>query len=272
MKVRGFFKTALARQVAEAVYIRRRGGEGAILNSKGEFSRSHIPRLQVPEEDQGAENTERELSAKILKEQDIQWEQNRSRELGDRAILGPKSSPLKRSKEQEDEIPAKKSKRRRKLQHGVLVNWGELPSNQGASAGAPLTPEYREPDRMEQEPDIGGSRFPASNQDPGAIQDWRTLSMEQSRITNYYPAACPTDWPIQDNLADGCRTPSLTENVISIGETTEENDQQDVTVTGGGITRDNDQDALVSANTVQSRYKGNTFEHYEYNAICGGEH
>ena len=253
MKVIKHYKTALARQIAEAVRIRRRGGEGAILNSKGEFSRSHIPRLQVPEEDQGAENTERELSAKILKEQDIQWEQNRSRELGDRAILGPKSSPLKRSKEQEDEIPAKKSKRRRKLQHGVLVNWGELPSNQGASAGAPLTPDYREPDRLEQEPDIGGSRFPSSNQDPGATQDWRTLSVEQSRITDYYPAARPTDWPIQDNLADGCTTPpSHTENVISIGEITEENDQQDVTITGGGITRDKDPDVLVSVNTDQS--------------------
>ena len=253
MKVRGFFKTALARQVAEAVYIRRRGGEGAILNSKGEFSRSYIPRLQVPEEDQGAENSERELSATILKEQDIQWEQSRSRELGDRAILGPKSSPLKRSKEQGEEIPAKKNKRRRKLQHGVLVNWGELPSNNGASVGAPLTPEYREPDRLEQEPDIGGSRSPSNSQDPGANQDWRMPSMEQSRITQYYPAANSTEWPIQDNQADGCiPTPSRTENVISIEETPRDNDQQDVTVPSGGMMRDDDQDVPVIVNTEQN--------------------
>ena len=51
MKVKGQFRTALARQVAEAVWIRRRGGEGAILNSKGEFCRSYIPRLQVVEEE-----------------------------------------------------------------------------------------------------------------------------------------------------------------------------------------------------------------------------
>ena len=51
MKVKGFYKTALARQVSEAVHIRRRGGEGAILNSRGEFSRCYIPRLQVVEEE-----------------------------------------------------------------------------------------------------------------------------------------------------------------------------------------------------------------------------
>ena len=106
---------------------------------------------------------------------------------------------------------------------------------------------------MEQEPDIGVSRCPSSIQDPGANQDWRTLSVEQSRITDYYPAARPTDWPIQDNLAEGCiPTPSQTENVISIDETTEENDQQDVTIIGGGIIRDNDQDVPVSVNTEQS--------------------
>ena len=39
MKVVKHFKTALARQVAEAVRIRRRGGEGAILNLRGELNR-----------------------------------------------------------------------------------------------------------------------------------------------------------------------------------------------------------------------------------------
>ena len=45
-----YFRTALARQVGEAVRIRRRGGEGALLNSKGEFNRSKIPRLTIQEE------------------------------------------------------------------------------------------------------------------------------------------------------------------------------------------------------------------------------
>ena len=44
-------KTALNRQVKEAVRIRRRGGENNILNSRAEFNRCHIPRLVVEEED-----------------------------------------------------------------------------------------------------------------------------------------------------------------------------------------------------------------------------
>ena len=44
-------RSALSRQVREAVRIRRRGGAGQILNSKSEFNRCHIPRLVVEEED-----------------------------------------------------------------------------------------------------------------------------------------------------------------------------------------------------------------------------
>ena len=47
MRVVKFHKSALSRQTGEAVRIRRRGGEGAVLNSKGEFNRSFIPRLQL---------------------------------------------------------------------------------------------------------------------------------------------------------------------------------------------------------------------------------
>ena len=40
-------RTALARQVSEAVRIGRRGGAGAVLNSKAEYNRCHIPRLRM---------------------------------------------------------------------------------------------------------------------------------------------------------------------------------------------------------------------------------
>ena len=46
MKVVKFHKTALKRQVGEAVRIRRRG---EVLNSKGEFNRCSITRLTLPE-------------------------------------------------------------------------------------------------------------------------------------------------------------------------------------------------------------------------------
>ena len=47
MRVVRFCKTPLSRQIGEAVRIRRRGGEGSILNSKAEYSRCRIPRLVV---------------------------------------------------------------------------------------------------------------------------------------------------------------------------------------------------------------------------------
>ena len=47
-----FYKTALSRQIGEAGRIRRRGGAGAILNSKSEFSRCKIPRLVLEEIDE----------------------------------------------------------------------------------------------------------------------------------------------------------------------------------------------------------------------------
>ena len=45
-------KSALSRQVAEAVRIMRRGGEGAVLKSRAEYNRSHIPRLHVEKRDE----------------------------------------------------------------------------------------------------------------------------------------------------------------------------------------------------------------------------
>ena len=70
MKVVKFYKTALARQVAEAVCIRRRGREGAILNSRGEFNRCYIPRLKVEEEepDNTVETKNREHNMKLLRD------------------------------------------------------------------------------------------------------------------------------------------------------------------------------------------------------------
>ena len=51
MRAVSYHRSALSRQAAEAVRIMRRGGEGAILNSRGEFNRCFIPRLMLIEED-----------------------------------------------------------------------------------------------------------------------------------------------------------------------------------------------------------------------------
>ena len=53
-KVVSYHRTALNRQIKEAVRIRRRGEASSILNSKAEFNRCYIPRLVVEQEDEGA--------------------------------------------------------------------------------------------------------------------------------------------------------------------------------------------------------------------------
>ena len=55
MKPVRFFKTALSRQLAEALRIQERG-EGVVLNSKAEYNRSKIGRLTLGEEDQRTQN------------------------------------------------------------------------------------------------------------------------------------------------------------------------------------------------------------------------
>ena len=52
LRVVKYHKSALSRQTAEAVRIRRRGGEGAVLNSRAEFNRCFIPRLRLVGEDE----------------------------------------------------------------------------------------------------------------------------------------------------------------------------------------------------------------------------
>ena len=192
MKVRGYYKTALARQVAEAVMIRRRGGEGAILNSRGEFNRSYIPRLQIEEEREGA-NEElvktREQTNKLLRDQDGSWEQQKARELGNEAILGPKSSPQKRiaDMEQEEQAPTGNKRRRRKLKHGLIEEgWGEQPDQ------PELTPAPREPAPTEVE-----QQHPCYREQASTTREEQTWSrppleraLNQTKLTGYFnPAA-----------------------------------------------------------------------------------
>ena len=61
MRVVSHHRSALERQVSEAVRIRRRGGAGNILNSRAEFNRCHIPRLVVEEEDTDTKQKRKEV-------------------------------------------------------------------------------------------------------------------------------------------------------------------------------------------------------------------
>ena len=78
-------RNALSRQIGEAVKISRRGGEGAILNAKGEYNRCHITRLTLGEEedppgrkqDEGGEGEE---STSWILSQGANWESRKTKE------------------------------------------------------------------------------------------------------------------------------------------------------------------------------------------------
>ena len=83
IRVVGSHRTALARQVSEAVRIRRRGGMGSILNSKAEYNRCHIPRLKVEEGEEAKNRKElskesREQTARVLDMEQRNWEQKKT--------------------------------------------------------------------------------------------------------------------------------------------------------------------------------------------------
>ena len=84
-------RTALNRQIKEAVSIRRRGGATSILNSKAEYNRCYVPRLVVEVEDEEAkiarknrEEEEIKELQRLLDEEDMTWEirKHRDQELG----------------------------------------------------------------------------------------------------------------------------------------------------------------------------------------------
>ena len=115
MRVVKFHRSALARQTGEAVRIRRRGGEGAVLNSKGEFNRSFIPRLQLVEEEviRGVELAEEQDILETVGELELRdgaWETNKTRE---RAAKGAKNCRIvgsKRSRGSKEGRPLKRLK------------------------------------------------------------------------------------------------------------------------------------------------------------------
>ena len=75
-----FYKSALSRQLGEAVRIRRRGGQGSILNSKSEYDRCRIPRLVLEEKEEEQikyleEDEQRELDKimELLNDEEQSW-------------------------------------------------------------------------------------------------------------------------------------------------------------------------------------------------------
>ena len=126
----GFYRTALSRQISEAVQIKRRGGEESLLNSKAEYNRSSIARLTLPRAEPGkkeackegetsqkeAEEGEETLVAAYRKERKETW-------------LKSLKTPTKRKGETQE---ANKEARGRKLKYRrIEEGWGEGNNKEG---------------------------------------------------------------------------------------------------------------------------------------------
>ena len=85
MRVVSNHRTALSRQISEAVRIRRRGGAGRVPNSKAEYNRSHIPWLRVENEEEVKEweleqHEVQEQLTRMMDREHKDWEQSESKE------------------------------------------------------------------------------------------------------------------------------------------------------------------------------------------------
>ena len=158
-----YHRTALARQVGEAVRIRRRGGEGALLNSKGEYNRSHIPRLtiQVDQPSEGAisgweedqQRKEREQGADLER---WKWSKTRERNIKELSTIG---GHKKRGEETCREPNTRGEKQsvegsRKKFKYDRLgEDWGDTlcvapkgsPTQLAGSPGGPLVAQNEDP-------------------------------------------------------------------------------------------------------------------------------
>ena len=185
MRTVKYYRTALSRQIGEAVRIAKRGGEGAILNSKSEFERCHIPRL-VLEEEEDEEEMEKKEEQRVREEQERIEIQARS--WGAKAYK-ERMEDDRKTWEQEEKVGAKtrraedapkeqrKRKRRRKLPL-LGEQWGE---KEEPGAGAII------PDSI-----IGSSpttvnpiSAPDTELDSPQLEIQRPVATKQTRVTDF---------------------------------------------------------------------------------------
>ena len=130
-KVISNHRTALNRQVREAVRIRRRGGAGQILNSKAEYNRCHIPRLTIEKEDEDdrklrleKEKAEKDEITMTLKDMDSTWELRKDQER--------ERAEKKRSRQEDQEQEDVVKKRTKRMKYTPLEkDWGEDGGSEG---------------------------------------------------------------------------------------------------------------------------------------------
>ena len=126
LKAVEFHKTALARQTGEAVRIQRRGGEGAVLNSRGEFNRSYIPRLRLADEEVAKEIEENERSSEEMIRNELQKQEEswKSRKTMSRTST-TKFTSRKAWKKKHDHGIDQEIRPSKRRKFSLVVGWGE---------------------------------------------------------------------------------------------------------------------------------------------------
>ena len=186
MRAVAFHRSALTRQVGEAVRIGRRGGAGMILNSKSEYDRCRIPRLVLEEQEEDKlEEQELETTKKNLEEQAKKWStekynEKREQDLRSWRLNGDNPGSTMRNKREQDFQDGTRRKKRRKYKL-MEQDWGtreqgdlytEEQEEQGAIYCSPEEPELPpNPEVREQEK---------------AFKE-----LKQTRITTFMPVAPP---------------------------------------------------------------------------------
>ena len=128
MKVVSFHRSALSRQTAEAVRIRRRGGEGAVLNSKAEFNRCYLPRLRLVDEqesmqmEQAEEQDTIEMMEELLKEEN-NWALKKTKARSSKGSLQQGGSRNERRKKAREQGGVDRPSKRRKFDL-IEAGWG----------------------------------------------------------------------------------------------------------------------------------------------------
>ena len=130
MRVVKFSRSALERQLGEAVRIRRRGGEGAILNSKAEYNRCHVTRLRLERKEEWEERLEEnkrweEGKTRELDADQVEWERMKTRERGK---IKERTAGQKREPPSGEVTKGSRKKFKYKL---MGADWGEPSSLEG---------------------------------------------------------------------------------------------------------------------------------------------
>ena len=187
MRAVKYHRTALYRQLGEAVRIRRRGGQGSILNSKAEYDRCYIPRLIVEEKDtREQELMEEQESLKSKEQQEEEEEQwsnvklmsrNHQDRIESSKIGASKKSSSKKREQEQGKIP-----RSKKLKHEVLgEQWGwEQPT--------PIQEEQelpREPTVPEEQQALVEPMLPSLEPPPSPKEQRPNRRSRQSKLTTF---------------------------------------------------------------------------------------